>query len=128
MSKRKRGVLITILLDVLIGVGVFAYRGGFATTETNALYGALSDAFFVPGVIIASFGIMIYVTGEGLFNIFGYAVNMVALPFLKKNRERMTYYEYIQSKHRKKSDSMGYLCIVGLASVLLGAAFALLTI
>lgn len=126
MKKKTGGILITIVICVLLAVGVFAIRDGFSKEDAKELYICLSDAFFVPGILTASLGLLMLVAGEGLFNIFGYAVNMVMLPFLKKNRETMTYYEYCVSKQAKQGDSMNYLIVIGAVFVLLGGLFAVL--
>ena len=83
---------------------------------------------YVFSVFVAFF-LLLFVSGEGVFNIFGFAAVKVFLPFLKKNRERskMTYYEYCQSKSETKNKvSLHYLWIIGAAFLAFGGVFALL--
>lgn len=129
MEKNRIKYLTATLIAVALGIGVFAIKGGFSETESSALYRCLSDAFFVPGILFVAFSLLMFVAGEGVFNIFGFAVNMVILPFLKKNRERskMTYYEYCKSKAEgRKTESFWYLCLIGIIFIVLAVLFTLL--
>lgn len=129
MENRWKKYLIAVSIAVALGIGVFALRGGFATDDAYILYMYLSDAFFVPGILFIAFSLLMFVSGEGVFNIFGFAAIKVILPFLKKNRERrdMSYYEYCQSKSEgKKKESYWYLCLIGIVFLVLGGLFSLL--
>ena len=129
MEHKWRKAWIALAVAIALALGVFALRGGFSLTESYDLYVCLSDAFFVPGIFFVAFFLLLFVSGEGVFNIFGFAAVKVFLPFLKKNRERskMTYYEYCQSKSEtKKQVSLHYLWIIGAAFLAFGGVFALL--
>lgn len=129
MEQKWRKVFIALLVAFALAIGIFAIRGGFTMTESYGLYACMSDAFFVPGILFISFFLLLFISGEGVFNIFGFAAVKVFLPFLKKNRERskMTYYEYCQSKSKSKNKvNIRYMWVIGTAFLAFGGAFALL--
>lgn len=129
MEKKWKKYLIAAAIAIVMGIGVFAARGGFSTVDSGTLYRYLSDAFFVPGILFIAFSLLMFVSGEGVFNIFGFAAIRVILPLLKRNRDRskMTYYEYCQSKaDSKNQESYWYLCLIGVIFLALGGLFTLL--
>ncbi len=70
------------------------------------------DGCFVSGVILAGFGVLVWVASFGGFNAIGYGVYLLTRifsPSRARFEERMSYLEYCQS--REKKDKMP-ICIL----------------
>ncbi len=87
----------------------------FAQVELSKIFHILTDSFFVPAVLIAGFGGLVFVSNEGAFDGLTYAVTSFMDIFRKNKKNKYnTYYDYKQSKGERNS-SFGFLLISGLA-------------
>ena len=124
---RALAYLITVLIGLAMAVAVFSNRGGFSQPDAQAMYIALSDACFVPGVLLAGVGLLVLVANDGFFDILSYGVQTVVSmfnPFSKKERHKQFYdYKVEKASRRKKPDNV--VLWVGLAFLAI-AAFCLL--
>lgn len=105
--------LITLLVG-LIGVGLILYvKDIFAQTEAVKIFHILCDAFFVMGVVITGFGLLVFTSNEGVFDGLVFAVGSFFNMFRRPEaRKYATYFDYKASREDKKF-SFAFLVIVG---------------
>ena len=102
------------------GAGVFlllmATRGGFTASEPAELWQAVSDALFVPGVLLAAFGLLLFAADGGVFDMLKFGL-MKAFGFLMSKKKRAavpdTFYDYKEMRDAKPRAKVAYLLIVG---------------
>ena len=100
--------LISLAVQLLIASGIavaVALGQGFALDGQmflNCRY--LSDGFFVSTVIFLGFGLLLWVSATGFFDIFSYGFKSLLVLFspLKKASEHQKYYEYKCEKEAKR--------------------------
>ena len=90
--------------------------------KLNARY--LSDGFFVIGLLATGFGLLIWVSTTGFFDIMGYAVKSVVVLFssLKKPQDHLSFYDYKQIKNETRGKTHYALLLSGVACILLSLA------
>ncbi len=122
--KRKLNV-IHIIYCAAAGIAVFflaAYlMGVFSANHTRQLFGALSDACYIPGILLSGIAAISWAGSLGTFDMIGYSMKTLFffLPNndLKKNR---TFYDYRHNKDEKGRKWFCEMLIVGLIFILLG--------
>lgn len=115
-SKRTRKYLISSLIGLAIGIGVFAVRGGFEEREQVLILQAFCDACFVPGVLLLGFGALLFCANDGLFDMVNFGVlKVIKLVQSEKRRSQFpkTFYDYRQMKSETRKGGFGYLLVVG---------------
>ena len=80
----------------------------------------LSDAFFVPGVILAGVGLLIFASNGGAFDMLSYAFIRFCDLFRRdvRNKKYKDFYEYREAKKDKKR-GMAFMLIVGVIFIAL---------
>lgn len=115
------GIGLAFALLFLLARGTF--QGG---DQTQALKD-LSDAFMIPGAMMLCVGALLYVSGNGVFDMLNYGVAKVLL-LIRSEKHRAafpkTYYDYMQAKADKRPSGYAYLLWTGLAFLLVALAFA----
>ena len=98
----------------------------FKQTDLKTIYHILSDSFFVPGIVITGFGLLIYASNEGAFDGVTYGV-MAFLNMFKSKQEKKysSLYDYKQKKHAVKTQT-GFILISGLIVLTFGILFYIL--
>lgn len=117
--------LIPFLLCAVVAVLVLVGRGSFVKSGLD-LMKDLSDAFFVPGIVMLCFGLLIISTNGGTFDMLAFGVRKLFDLFkrdLTKVKYR-TFYEYRKAQQEKKR-SFWHFLIIGAAFTMLGIAFVL---
>ena len=102
---------------VLLSRGIFSAE----LTEADRIK-HLSDSFFLVGLLIACFGGLMFVSGEGAFDGLGYAFRSLSWFFTFKKKHE-SYAEYKDRKHGGPKKSFLFLVLVGLFYVGIGAIF-----
>ncbi len=115
------------LWSALAGVAVFffaAYQSGlFTSNNAVKIFEMLSDAFVIPGVLIAGVGAISWTGYLGTYDMIGYGMKTLFF-FLpqKEGQERpKTFYDYRHAKEEKGRTWFPEFLIVGLAFVVLAA-------
>jgi hypothetical protein len=99
-------VLLAVVLAMLLATGAF---GGDLTTQERVK--KFSDAFFTVGGLTLCFGVLMWVAGEGMFDMISYGIRMLfRVRFHEKNE---TYAEYRERKRGKKGGSCLYAVVPG---------------
>jgi len=99
----------------------------FHQTEPKTIYHILTDAFFVPGVVMTAFGLLVFATNEGTFDMLAYGVRRIFV-LLKRNPQDSkykTFYDYREAQ-RENKHQFGYMIIVGLLYTLISFIFLIL--
>lgn len=109
---------------------VFMWARGLWTVQTPVeRYRILADAFSVPGMLLVLFGALVWVSGEGIFDGIGYALNRFGsmfVPMHKKSAQHLTYYDYVMAKRGKKAHGYSFMFFVGLAFIAVSIVFIVL--
>lgn len=127
-SDRKNRSLIrylaTFIIGALIALVVVSARGIFQETDVARIYRLLCDGCFLSAALLIGIGLMTLVSGEGLFDIMGFAmVCLVSVVRIKDSDEkRRTFLDYKKARSERRHGTMWYLVFVGL--LYLAAAFA----
>ena len=115
---------IASFICLVIAFIILLSKGIFSQTETKDVMHILVDAFFVPGIIMLSFGILVFSTNEGTFDMLAYGVRRIFV-LLKRNPQDAkykTFYDYREAQ-RENKHQFGYLIIVGLFFTALSLLF-----
>ena len=113
------------LIALAVGFGIAAYilwlRDIFGQTETAMIFHILCDAFFVPGVLLVCFGLLIFSTNEGTVDGMTYAVKSFVNMFRKKSLKKYdSYYDYKASR-KNRDTKFAYLIFCGLFFIAVSA-------
>lgn len=112
-----------VMLLILNARGVFA--GGL---DQAALYGALCDGFFVPGILILCIGCMIFVSQQGAFDALSFGVklliNLLKPSGIKGGGE--TFTDYKARKAAEPHSPFGFLILVGGLFMIVAVVFQVL--
>lgn len=104
-----------VLFGALIAYWVMDSQGLFVVwSETSAALAILCDAFFVPGILLASFGALFWIACTGFFDSVAYAFRTaghILLPFFRI--EKKSYYDYKTEKAEKRAPVPGFIFYVG---------------
>lgn len=117
---------ITTAIGAIIAVIIMGAQGLFAGgLEPHDVYHILCDAFFVPGVIFACVGLIVFASHGGVFDMLGFAVRLFFDLFRKDptKRKYKDFYEYKEAKKDKSKWSITFLLIVGLVFILVSVIF-----
>ena len=112
---------------VCFGIEVFIaflviWSKGFFTQRIAVNIQILSDAFFVPGVLMTLFAGMMYVSSEGALIGIGFVIRNAVLTFIPMGRAKHEKYaDYRERKlsNAKKQDN-SYVLITGLFFLAIG--------
>lgn len=119
--------LITSAIGLAITSLIVLSKGIFNQDDSTAVFHILCDAFFVPGVCLTCFGLLVFSSNEGTFDMIIYGTQKFFGLFKKdlKNEKYKTFYEYKEAQHDKKA-SFAYLIFVGLAFIAVSMIFLIL--
>ena len=103
------------VLGGLIALWVMDLEGFFVVwRDRAAATSILCNAFFVPGILLASFGALFWVANTGFFDSIAYAAHVVGHMFLPMGHaKRKTYYDYKTEKAEKRASVPIFIFIVG---------------
>ena len=99
-------VMLLVVLAMLLTTGAF---GSELTTQERVK--KFSDAFFTVGGLTLCFGLLMWVAGEGMFDMISYGIRMLfRVRFHEKNE---TYAEYRERKRGKRGGTCLYAIVPG---------------
>lgn len=121
---------ITTAIGVSVAVVIMAVKGlfGGVELEPQEIYKILSDAFFVPGVIIGGVGLIVFASHGGVFDMLGFSVRLFFDLFRRDvtKRKYRDFYEYKEAKKDKQRSSILFLLLVGVAFIAVSIVFLVL--
>ena len=111
-----------------IGIAVFLLltfvQGGFVETDPEIRWRILCDALFVPGILLVSFGLLLFAAGGGVFDMLKFGtIKALSVLMTRKRREMYpkTFFDYKMEREAKERVRTGHLLIVGAVFLVLAA-------
>ncbi len=125
--KKALPYIIASVIGIIIFIIIICTKTIWNAQGAKEIMQILSDAFFVPGVLLAGVGLIIFASNGGAFDMLSYAVIRIFDLFRKdaKNKKYKDYYEYREAKKEKKRN-MGFLLIVGIVFIVLAVIFLII--
>lgn len=122
--------LVTAAVGLVMALAVLGIRGAYSgDIGSLEMAGYLSDAFFIPGILITGFGCLVFVSSEGAFDGLVYGLKLFVDKFrfgrLAREYELESFGDYKARKAEKGKPSFGFMIIVGLAFLAISAVFLL---
>jgi hypothetical protein len=116
--------VITLSIGLGFALIIMVSKGIFTQEDPNEVYKILSDAFFVPGVCITGFGLLILASNGGTFDMLSFGMKKFFSLFKRDLKGTMneTFYDYRLAKEGTEK-SFGYMVIVGLVFITLSVIF-----
>lgn len=125
LLKEYKEYAITTAVALIVGVLIALGRGIFQEDEIDMIITIISDAFFIPGVLLVCVGLIVYASNEGLFLTISYGFKTIGRTITAKKDEQLMeekYHEYYARQMEKKSKCKHFL-IVGLVFVVISLLF-----
>ena len=125
LIKEYKEYAITAAVAFGMGVLIALGRGIFQEDEIDMVITIISDAFFIPGVLLICVGLIVYASNEGLFLTISYGFKTIGRTFTAKKDEKLMdekYHEYYARQIQKKAKCKHFL-IIGLIFVVLSLVF-----
>ena len=116
--------IITSAIGLAFAALIVFSKNVLSQTDSKAVFHILCDGFFVPGVCITCYGLLVFSSNEGTFDMLIYGTKKFASLFKKdaSKEKYKTFYEYKAVQHEKRT-SFAYLLIVGLAFIAISMVF-----
>ena len=116
--------ITTAIVGLIIFIIIICTKKIWDEDETYAIMQILSDACFVPGVLLAGFGLIIVASNGGVFDMLAYAMIKFFDLFKRdpRNKKYKDYYEYSESKKDRKRKT-SFMLIVGAVFIVLAVIF-----
>ncbi len=123
-TEKKKPGLKRVLVALGIGAAMFAammaWRGGFTAADPAARWQCISDAFFVPGILLAAFGLLVWVADGGAFDALKFMVQKLFIIILsdeKRAKYPKTFYDYKVQQEAKERAPVSHLLWIGLGFI-----------
>lgn len=113
-------VALLLVLCVLMIQDTFEHAGTLLLAE-------LCNAFFVPGVLVLCFGLLLWASNGGAFDMLAYGV-MKLFDLFKKDLTRVkyrTFYDYREAQKDNKRTCAHYI-VVGMVLIAISIIFYIL--
>lgn len=116
--------LITGGIGLLIAFAVAVSKNIFFANELVDVIEILIDSFFVPGILLFCFGLLVLAINGGTFDMLTYGMARFISLFRKDHNDVKfkTFHEYTLAKH-EENRPFGYLVIVGLIFIIISIIF-----
>ena len=85
---------ITTAIALAVGVLIELSRGIFQEDELDMIVTIVSDAFFIPGVLLICVGLIVYASNEGLFLSISYGFKAIGRTITAKKDETLMEEKY----------------------------------
>ena len=105
----------------------FYELGGTPPGQSQRIMAALSDGFFITGVLLASVGLLTWISSTGFFDMlfYGFRGLLSLVPF-KAPRKPKPFYDYKMERAEKRKKPLNSMLMVGAAYLLLAVIFTVL--
>ena len=112
---------VCFVIEALIAFLVI-WSKGFFTDSTAVNVQILSDAFFVPGILMTLLSGMLYVSGEGALIGIGFVLRNAVLAFIPMGRAKHERYADYRARKLGEMKKRNYSCILvtGLFFLIIG--------
>lgn len=122
--KKALPYIISAIFGIVIFLIIIFSKKITDAGETHEIMQILCDACFVPGVVLAGMGLIIFAGNGGAFDMLAYAFIRFIDLFRRdvRNKKYKDFYEYHEAKKDKKR-GMAFMLIVGLVFIVLAVIF-----
>lgn len=122
-----RNYAICFGIEAVIAFCVIWSKGFFGHSAAVNVQ-ILSDAFFVPGILMTMFAGLMYISDEGALIGVGFVLRNVALTFIPMGRMRHEKYADYRARKMKehKKSSNRYVLVSGLTFLFIGIIFTVI--
>lgn len=122
--KRALPYLISAAVGIAIFIIIICSKKIWNLSQTFEIMHLLSDATFVPGVLLAGMGLIVFASNGGVFDMLAYATIRFFDLFKRdpRNKKYKDFYEYREAKKDRKR-GMAFMLIVGLVFIALATIF-----
>ena len=119
--------LITFSIGLGVALLIMISKNIFTETDQQQVYQILSDSFFVPGVVITGFGLLVFASNGGAFDMLTFGMKKFFSLFKKdlSGITKETFYDYSMAKHGEHL-SFAYMIVVGLILIGISIIFLML--
>ena len=119
--------IITSSIGLAIALLVALSKDVFTQGELKTVYHILCDSFFVPGVVITGFGLLVFASNGGAFDMLTFGMKKFFSLFKKdlSGITKETFYDYSMAKHGEHL-SFAYMIVVGLILIGISIIFLML--
>jgi hypothetical protein len=124
MKKKLLSYAITTVVGLAIALTIMLSKDVFGQTKNYEVMRILCDSFFVPGVLLAGVGVIIFASNGGAFDMLAYGAIMF-FDLFKKDLSKRKYKDFYSYREAKKGTdrSMSFMLVVGLAFIIIAACF-----
>ena len=125
VTLRNYGICVGI--EAVIAFLVIWSKGFFTQSAADNIQ-ILSDAFFVPGILMTLFAGMMYISGEGALIGIGFVLRNVALTFVPMGRAKQERYADYRARKlsQTKKHNTGCILVTGLVFLFIGIVFTVI--
>ena len=125
--KQRYKYAICFGIEALIAFLVI-WSKGFFTDRAAVNLQILSDAFFVPGILMSRLAGMLYVSGEGALIGIGFVLRNAVLTFIPMGRAKQELYADYRARKLKEAKPHSARCILvsGLVFLIIGIALSVI--
>ena len=121
--------IVTLVLDIVLALVIAYWRFTSSPEDYNidVMY-ALSDGFFLVGMLNLGFGALLWISTSGIFDIISYGFKSLLYLFTlrTKDKDEGGYYEYqLKKKQNRKAVPFETLWI-GAGLIIVGIVFYIL--
>lgn len=120
--------VITAVIGLVVSVWTCISRNIFAAETIADVFTILSDAFFIPGVLLLCLGLILFAANEGIFNAISYGMKILGRSLRGKKDEKIIdeeFHEYHARVSQKKMKIKHFL-LVGVANVIISIVFVVM--
>lgn len=119
-----RNYCICVGIELLIAFLVI-WSKGFFSDRLSVNIQILSDAFFVPGILMTLYAAMMYVSSKGALIGVGFVLRNAVLTFIPMGRARQEVYAKYRERKLKEAKKRNnhYALVTGLVFLLIGFIF-----
>ena len=128
MNKNLLKYGITSVIGLIVAFLITWSRGVFdSDIEAKMVVSFICDGFFVTGMLLFLFGILIWVSGTGFFDGLTYGLQFIVQKILPLYRQSYkSYYDYKMEKaERRYKGSTVFMMVVGLIFIGISAIILL---
>ena len=121
--------ILKYVLALAAGLGmVYAYIAprDLASQTLIEQYHILCDAFTLPGLLMASVGLMVLMGNLGALDTLAYAVHFLLHTFIPLLGKGKSYLDFMLERREHRVHGYGFLFVVGLLLTAVGIVFLLL--
>ena len=113
--------LVCIGVSSLIAFLVFWMKGFFVHSPSVNLQ-ILADGFFVAGILVTLFGLMLFISSQGALIGIGFVLRTVVQAFVPMGRKNHQVYAKYRERKMNELKEMNFQCVLytGLAFLLVG--------